>query len=66
MTLDALLPLSMTLSLYEKPNKYCNLTGKLFCVLKPNMLVQLKAVDGLDKDLILGQHHAQLNIILRF
>lgn len=56
----------MKLNPYEKSNKYHNLTGKLFCALKLNILVQLKSVDGLDKDLTFRQHDAQLNIIFIF
>lgn len=41
----------MKLNLYEQTAKDCNLTGKLFHILKVNILVQLKAVAGLDGDL---------------
>lgn len=44
-------PPSMKLNLYEKSKKYCNLTGKLFCVLKANTVLQLNPLDGVDEDL---------------
>lgn len=64
MTLDAPPPFYENTSIWKI--QYCNLIGKVFCVLKLNILVQLKAVDGLDEDLTFRQHHAQLNIILIF
>lgn len=56
----------MKLNLYEKSNKSCNLERKLFCVLKLNILVLLKSVDGMDEDLTFRLDHAQLNISLIF
>lgn len=54
----------MKLNPYEQSAKDCNLTGKLFYVSKVNILVQLKAVEGLDEELTFVCHHTQLNNIL--